>query len=186
MKRKFFWSSVVTVIAIIALAFSHFVLGISPFYKGKILPPQTENRPGLTIAPNFELPNIEGQNFRLSDHKGEIIVIDFWTTWCPPCVRSMPELNELFTRYKESGLEVVGINLGENVDKTVRPYIQQKGIQYQILTGNRWSQVTKAFGRYNLPWAFVIDQDGYIRKEFRGYTPQQKFEDEILKLLKTR
>ncbi len=134
------------------------------------------------LAPNFELPDVNGRKVKLSDFKGKIIILDFWATWCPPCRAEIPGFIELYKKYKDKGVEIIGISLDEGGVKDVLPFMREFGINYTILIGNY--KVTQDYGGIRgIPTTFVIDKKGYIRAKYVGYRPKEVFERDIIMLL---
>ncbi len=133
-------------------------------------------------APNFELPDVNGKRVRLSDFKGKVIILDFWATWCPPCRAEIPGFIELYNKYKDKGVEIIGISLDEGGVKDVLPFMKEFGVNYHILIGNY--KVTQDYGGIRgIPTTFVIDKKGYIRAKYVGYRPKEVFKRDIIMLL---
>ncbi|MFQ6083532.1 MAG: peroxiredoxin family protein [Candidatus Aminicenantia bacterium] len=134
-------------------------------------------------APDFTLPDITGKKISLSDYQGKIIILDFWATWCPPCRIEIPAFIELYNKYKQQGLVIIGISLDREGTKVLIPFIKKYGINYPILLGNK--EVVKAYGGIRgIPTTFIIDQRGKIRNKHIGVPPNFKevFKNEFLSL----
>jgi peroxiredoxin len=133
-------------------------------------------------APDFELPDVNGKKVKLSDFKGKVIILNFWATWCPPCRAEIPGFIELYKKYKDKGVEIIGISLDEGGVKDVVPFMKEFGINYHILIGNY--KVTQDYGGIRgIPTTFVIDKKGNIRAKYVGYRPKEVFERDIIMLL---
>ncbi len=145
--------------------------------------PAFANAPSdIKPAPDFELPDVNGKKVRLSDFKGKIIILDFWATWCPPCRAEIPGFVELYKKYKDKGVEIIGISLDEGGVKDVVPFMKEFGINYHVLIGNY--KVTQDYGGIRgIPTTFVIDRKGNIRAKYVGYRPKEVFERDIITLL---
>ncbi|MFC1623743.1 TlpA disulfide reductase family protein [Candidatus Omnitrophota bacterium] len=133
-------------------------------------------------APDFTLLDVNGDEKRLSDFKGSVIVLNFWASWCPPCRAEIPDFIELYDEYKDEGLEIIGIALDQNPDKIIGPFIEENKINYPILLGD--GKVDALYGGIvSIPTTFLIDREGGIRKKYRGFTHKRVFEEDIKELL---
>jgi len=145
-------------------------------------PAVPEEIPQLGAAADFTLPKLDGTNLSLNELKGKVIILDFWATWCPPCRKMIPDLQKLYTRYKDQGLEVVGISLDEGSPESVKSFVENVKIDYHIVLGNR--EVSKAYGQINaIPTTFIIDKEGMIRDKHIGFQSEQDMEAVIKPLL---
>ena len=133
-------------------------------------------------APAFTLLDLNGNKVSLSDYKGKVVIIDFWATWCPPCVREIPHFIALYKEYKDKGLSMVGISVDHQGINVVKTFNQKYKINYQILMAD--SQVTSTYGNIRgIPTTFVIDPSGNIQRMYVGYRDKAVFETDIKKLL---
>jgi len=126
-------------------------------------------------APDFMLEDISGKSLSLSDVRGKVVIVDFWATWCGPCVMSIPELVDLQEKYKDKGLVVVGISVDDDkVSKgELLAFKEKMRIIYPILRANN-KVFEDYFGRtkgFSIPTLFVIDREGKVRDRFVGYKP---------------
>jgi len=122
--------------------------------------------------PDFKLPDLENRRLSFSDIKGErLTVIDFWATWCKPCVRAIPKLVELQDNYSDKGVRVVGINVDSprNTQK-VKPFSRSLGVNYPILLDMN-SELSQQLQVSVLPTIFIADSDGEILFIHQGYRP---------------
>ncbi len=133
-------------------------------------------------APDFSLPDLQGNTVELSDFEDRVLLVDFWATWCVPCRLEVPHLVELHNSYKDRGFEILGIALDENGEELVEAFVREHNVTYPVVIGNR--DVAIAFGGLTaIPTAFMIDQDGRIVNKYVGYTEKAVFEEEIKRLL---
>jgi thiol-disulfide isomerase/thioredoxin len=142
-------------------------------------PPPRPASNGVEDAFNTPIFKLDGGTFKLADFKGKVMLVDFWGTFCPPCVKQTPILVELSKRYRAQGLEVVGLTSDEKSDQDkVRDFIKRFGVDYTIGYAN--SSVSKAFlkgtedetGAPPLPQLFFISRDGRIVKHLIGDSPE--------------
>ena len=127
-------------------------------------------------APNFNLTALSGKESTLNEHRGRVVVLDFWATWCPPCRRAIPELIRMQEQYKDQGLVIIGISLDDPKyasDSFLSAFKEKYGINYKILRYNK-GIMKDYFGtqRPAIPTAFVIDRKGKIKSKVVGFQPQ--------------
>ncbi len=132
-----------------------------------------------TLAPEFTLKDINGNDVSLTDFKGKIVFLNFWATWCPPCKEEIPSLNNLQKKYSKRGLVVIGIASDRSL-KRVRDFIRKNRVQYLILLDNN-IEITRKYRVFALPTSFLIDSRGRIVKKFIGvYQLNEKEINDIL------
>lgn len=132
-------------------------------------------------APNFTLENQEGETISLDDYRGQVVIVNFWATWCPPCKAEIPGFVDLYEEYKDDGLVIIGVSLDQTGWNEVHPFIEEYEINYPIVVGNQ--EIAEAYGNIrSIPTTFVLDQDGAIAKKYVGYQPDEVFEEDYLAL----
>lgn len=130
---------------------------------------------------DFSLPDLKGTPHNFVDYRGSVLVLNLWATWCPPCKEEMPKLNELFEKYENLGVQVVGIALDKDSLDLVSPFVSENGIKYTVLLGDQ--QVLNRLKNFKgMPTTVVFDQKGEIRKKFDGSLDTEELE-EMLQLL---
>lgn len=135
------------------------------------------------VAPDFTLSDSAGTPIKLSAYKGRVVLLDFWGTFCQVCKVEIPWFVEFQNKYKESGLSVVGVSVDEDGWKSVKPWVEERKVNYPIVIGN-WD-LARLFGFTNeLPLSLLIDRDGRIADLHPGIVDKSKFESEIQILLK--
>ena len=123
-------------------------------------------------APEFDLQKIDGTPFRLKDMRGKILILDFWATWCGPCIRSIPTLIDVSKEYKDAGVELVLVNL-EEPEKRVRPFLERfKTIPTVVLDTD--GSVSKQYAVSAIPHTVLIDRDGGIVDVFIGASEENE------------
>jgi peroxiredoxin len=138
--------------------------------------------PSAKSAPSFTLQDLNGKTVSLSDFKGKVVVLDFWATWCPPCVKEIPHFIELYEQYKDQAFAMVGISVDLEGVSVVKSFARKYKINYPILMAD--GQVANAYGGITgIPTTFVIDKAGNIRQKYIGYRDKAVFEADIKTLL---
>lgn len=138
----------------------------------------------LGQAPDFTLQTPEGETLSFAQFQGKIALIDFWATWCPPCQEEIPGFIDLYTRYKDKGLEIIGISLDTTGTEVVRKFIEEFAVNYPIVMGDR--EIIKAYGGIRaIPTTFLVNAKGRIVKKYIGMHSADEFEQDISNLLLT-
>lgn len=138
----------------------------------------------LTERPNFSLPDLKGQLHSISEWDGKIVVINFWATWCPPCIEEMPVFIKLQERYGPQGLQIVGIGIDRQ--DAIQHFVRRLGINYPVLIGEQDAiLLAEKFGNMQggLPFTVVIDQKGKVTRRYLGEIVENSLEAEIVSLL---
>lgn len=127
--------------------------------------------PGKSSVPDFELDTIRGDSVRLSDYLGDqVILLDFWATYCDPCLLAMPHLEELYQRYKQRGFVVLGVSIdGPESVARVRGEVQKLGVSFPILLDQETRVVALYNPRTTAPYSVLIGRDGSVIKKREGY-----------------
>jgi thiol-disulfide isomerase/thioredoxin len=144
----------------------------------------SESELGETQRPLFSLPDLQKHERSISEWDGKVIVINFWATWCPPCIREIPVFMALQEQYAEQGVQFIGIAI-DNWD-AVEMFVNEKNINYPILVGKQKGiAIAVDFGndRAVLPFTAIIDRQGKIVLRHLGEFDQQDVKNAILPLL---
>lgn len=128
-------------------------------------------------APDFALKDLKGSVVRNSDLRGKILVLDFWATWCGPCLQSIPVFESLSRKYAGKGVEVVGISEDGRTEE-VAPFVKAHKMSYRILLDPD-NDVQDAYGIFGLPSTVIVDGGGMIRERWAGFS--ESTEPEIVK-----
>ena len=132
---------------------------------------------------NFTLKDLAGKDVALSAFKGNVILLDFWATWCPPCKKEIPGFVGLYTTYKSRGFVVLGVSVDESTSD-IKKFVRQFKMNYPVLLGHERDDLKNAFAPMpGFPTTFVIARDGTICYQHTGLAPLEEFENRIRALL---
>jgi len=135
-------------------------------------------------APDFALKSSSGENLRLSEYRGDVVMINFWATWCGPCRQEMPLLDELYTRYQRVGFNLLGVNIDDDSRRAMK-MIDELGVNFPVLFDAR-KEVSKLYAVDAMPVTVLVDREGKVRHVHHGYKPgyEEKYLDQIRSLLR--
>ncbi len=135
-------------------------------------------------APDFALKSSTGENLRLSEYRGDVVMINFWATWCGPCRQEMPLLDELYSRYQRVGFNLLGVNIDDDSSRAMR-MIAELGVSFPVLFDTR-KEVSKLYDVDAMPVTILVDREGKIRYIHQGYKPgyEEKYLDQVRSLLR--
>ena len=126
------------------------------------------------VAPAFDLPDLNGGRVSLASLEGKVLVVDFWATWCGPCIKEIPEYAEFWRKNQTRGVEVLGVVMESGSPDEILDFVREYRIPYRQLLGD--DEIASEFGvNQGLPTTFVIDGEGVIRSKILG-SPPTKFE----------
>jgi thiol-disulfide isomerase/thioredoxin len=137
-----------------------------------------KSRVSASPAPEFSLSDLEGNEVRLSALRGRVVVIDFWATWCAPCVFQIPVLNALHEQHAgDGGVVVLGVSVDLDGDAVVRDFAVEHGVKYTILLGDE--SLAREFGALGFPSLFVIAPDGSVDSSHVGVVDTDALEEAV-------
>ncbi|MBI2815919.1 MAG: TlpA family protein disulfide reductase [Acidobacteria bacterium] len=135
-------------------------------------------------APNFELPDLKGSKGSAADFKNKVLLVNFWATWCAPCIVEIPWFVEFQQKYGPQGLQVIGISLDETGSKDVQLFVEKYKMAYPVLMGDE-STAELFGGILGLPTTFIVDRDGKYYSMHRGLVNREALEEELQTVLGT-
>lgn len=118
------------------------------------------------LAPDFLLERLDGGDLRLSDYRGQAVILNFWATWCAPCRKEMPQFVSAYDRYRDDGLEIIAVNMQEG-KAIAGPFVEDFGIEFPVVL-DRSGQMHDRYRLLGLPTTYFIDREGVIRSVYRG------------------
>ena len=133
------------------------------------------------VAPDFALKSSTGENLRLSEYRGDVVMINFWATWCGPCRQEMPLLNDLFNRYQRVGFSLLGVNIDDDSRRAMQ-MVEDLGVDFPILF-DETKAVSKLYQVEAMPVTVIVDREGTVRYVHHGYKPG--YEDQYLTEIRT-
>ena len=120
-------------------------------------------------APDFALKSSTGENMRLSEYRGDVVMINFWATWCGPCRQEMPLLAELYSRYQRVGFNLLGVNIDDDSGRAM-DMMDELGVNFPVLFDSR-KEVSKLYDVEAMPVTVIVDRQGTVRHVHHGYKP---------------
>jgi cytochrome c biogenesis protein CcmG/thiol:disulfide interchange protein DsbE len=146
----------------------------------------SQSGPGAARKPatDFVLRDAKGAEVQLADFKGQVLLLDFWATWCGGCKQEIPWFIEFDTKYRAKGLASLGVAMDDEGWQTVKPYLAEHPISYPIVVAN--VDTAKQYGITNLPVTLLIDRQGRIADMHVGVVAKDAWEQRIQELLRER
>ena len=133
-------------------------------------------------APNFQLQNLDGQSISLSELKGKPVLVNFWATWCGPCVSEMPYIQEIYGEWSGKGLVVLTINIGDSSSEAEQ-FLQDHNLSLPVLLDTN-KAVAQRYNIRGIPTTFFIDKDGIIQVKVIGAFPNKEaIENRVSKIM---
>lgn len=170
-------------------------------------PPETDPRPAAVELPkahytkidascgkdeglgtklkSFDLKGVDGKSSTNKSWRGRVMLVNFWGTWCKPCLKELPEFDQLYRRYRKHGLTLVAIATDED-PAPVKEFVDKRKLAAKVLIGAE--DYAGQYGSPKFPFSFVVDEKGVIRASYRGYRPEcmGKLEADVRKQLEAR
>ena len=136
------------------------------------------------VAPDFTLRSLSGENLRLQEYRGKVVLINFWASWCGPCRQEMPILDRIHKRYEPAGFTVLGVNVEGELDKA-RKIADRLDVSFPLLFDDG-QQVSEDYALESMPYTVLVDRDGQVRFIHHGYKPgdENKYIDRLKTLLR--
>ncbi len=151
-----------------------------------LAPAATAGEAAPSPAADFTLPQRAGGDVSLAALKGEVVLINFWATWCGPCRQEMPLLEQIYQRYRPLGFTLLGVNVEEDSEGALR-WLQQVPVSFPVLF-DRENRVSKLYDVTAMPSTVIVDRQGRVRYVHYGYTPgtENLYQDQIRSLIREK
>ena len=120
------------------------------------------------VVPDFTLPDLAGNAVSLSKYKGQVVLLNFWATWCPPCRLEMPTMEKAYQKYRDQGFAVVAVSVDAGPESAVRHFLEELDLSFQVLLDPDM-ETLRMFRSFSLPTTIIIDRQGFIRSREMGY-----------------
>ena len=135
-------------------------------------------------ATNFTLKSSTGKNLKLSEYRGQVVMLNFWASWCAPCRQEMPLLEDLYQKYKSLGFVILGVNVEEDSRKA-KSLLRNVKVSFPILFDNK-NTVSKQYKVAAMPTTVIIDRNGNLRYLHKGYKPgyEKDYQQQVRALLR--
>ncbi len=135
----------------------------------------------VAAAPAATWQTMAGETLSLESLRGKVVLVDFWATWCKPCIKTMPELEAIYRDYEKLGLEVVGVSVdqGDDREKKVKKFLDKKPVAYPIVIDTDEAASWEAFHVAALPTLYLIDRDGKIMERWTGVVDMKKVRESV-------
>jgi peroxiredoxin len=140
--------------------------------------------PAGPLAPDFTLRSVDGRNLRLHEQRGQVVLVNFWATWCGPCRIEMPHLNRLYDKYRDAGFVLLGVNVDDD-PRSAAAAATKLGLRFPVLP-DADKTVSRLYDLSAMPSTVLIDRDGRVRHVHRGYKDgyELTYDAQIRELLK--
>ena len=135
-------------------------------------------------APDFTLKSVAGPNLRLQEQRGQVVMINFWATWCGPCRLEMPHLNRIYDKYRSTGFVLLGVNIDDD-PRAAADLAAKLGLRFPVLLDTD-KKVSRVYDMSAMPATLLVDRDGRVRYIHRGYRDgvEKTYEEQVRSLLK--
>jgi len=161
------------VVYLMILAFGY-VLGLAVFY----VPPDTVEAASNEPAPDLTLHKLGGKTIRLNEYKGKWVFLNFWATWCPPCVQEMPEMEMFYKKFKDKNLVMLAVSVDKDDPARISSFIKDHGFTFDVFLDPSGDSLDQ-FGTSKIPSTFIINPKGEIVSQASG--PRSWMDPDIIK-----
>lgn len=134
----------------------------------------------IQYAADFELTTLDGDEIKLSELRGKKVIVNFWATWCPPCIEEMPDLQSFYEKNKDNNIEILAVNLTnlDDGEEAVRSFVTEYGLTFPVPLDAE-GEVGTSYGVFTIPTSYILDEEGRIFQKVVGAMDEQMMEDMI-------
>ena len=118
-------------------------------------------------APNFTFPDLNGQRVTLLDHRGKVVLVNIWASWCPPCRQEMPSMQRLYEEFRGKNLEILAVSIDSNGREAVDPFMRKIDLTFPVLLDPK-ETIKPLYGITGVPESFIVDKEGILVKKIIG------------------
>lgn len=133
-------------------------------------------------APELTLTDIEGISRSLADYRGQVVLVNLWATWCPPCKAEMPVIESFYKKYKDQGFTVVAINDGDPTNDVLQ-FVRDYKLTFPVWLDPTYIATEQAFKSLNLPTSYVIDRNGIVQLQWMGSISRKMLDQHLIPLI---
>lgn len=148
-------------------------------YSARLYPAQKEAK-----ARDFTVTQVNGETFSLSSHDGKVVMLNIWATWCAPCAEEMPDFVDLYEKYKEQGLVVLGVSIDKQGESVVKPFMEKFNVTYPVVI-DRGTILDKYGPTMGIPTTYIIGREGNLEYFAVGALTKKELEPRLKELLET-
>jgi len=148
-------------------------------YSARLYPAQKEAK-----ARDFTVTQVNGETFSLSSHNGKVVMLNIWATWCAPCAEEMPDFVDLYEKYKEQGLVVLGVSIDKQGESVVKPFMEKFNVSYPVVI-DRGTILDKYGPTMGIPTTYIIGREGNLEYFAVGALTKKELEPRLKELLET-
>jgi cytochrome c biogenesis protein CcmG/thiol:disulfide interchange protein DsbE len=174
-------------IPLLLLGFGLVLIGIAAYLILRDIPPQTDlSTVPVRVnysSPELTLTDIQGVTHSLSDFQGQVVLVNLWATWCPPCKAEMPTLQAFHDKYADKGFTVIAINDGDPTSDVLQ-FVKDYQLTFPVWLDPTYSATEDAFKTLNLPSSFVIDREGIVSLSWVGEINNKMLEKYVVPIIK--
>lgn len=147
--------------------FLHIIIFFLVFFIAVYIFLQPSVKKGVP-APDFRLPDLNGQEVTLSQFRGKVVFLNFWATWCPPCIEEMPSINALQKKVQSNDFVILTVNIDQTGRENIKKFVDSRGLEFRVLLDPKSDVSAGKYGISGVPETFLIDRNGIVIERYIG------------------